>query len=1047
MLAEAAVVDPVESDNKPLKRRRLLREVSIPSYDSPRNGKGKQPVRSVDGGNVGKGQAINFALPTGLQTIDRSSGSDEEDEDDFAFEDVDLNQRTEKHESQHQQSDGIEDLSIKLDQQVTPAKRAAIRRKPASAAEKAVRLLVHKSHALCLLSHCIYINSWCNNEVVQRNLTAVLPVKTKGLLNPKATDSQFVRHRAFNDGLEQATELFKLAFTVNASGMQRAKWNDDDSGGKTDQAVLDPVDRSDFMRASKKLEGSQDTGNQLFCALLRSAGVQARLVCSLQPLPFTTSTTKTNTPQKKPPKPIILAIASDTDPDKTEASASDTSITASRTIGKVLSARRRLGQPSFASPSASTPAPPPRQNKKDVRKLAYPIFWTEAFDAAHQKWLPVDPIVTGTTAKASKFEPPAAYEFNQLSYAVAFESDAVAKDVTKRYAKAFNAKTRRQRVEATGDEGVRWWRKVMRFFHRRGIALDREQVEDAELAKKEAREGLPGNVQDFKGHPYYALERYLKRHEVIAPRREVGKVNAGTAARPRMEFVFRRQDVLACRSADKWYRLGRVVKEREQPLKHVVSRSVGRRARSPSVDQEGDDEKESGTTALYAFHQTEVYVPPPVVKGKVPRNAFKNLDIYTPSMVPSGGTHIRHALTQEAARYLHVDFADAVTGFQFKGRQGTAVVEGAVVPSVYAEAVGAVIEGLEWEAELGVSRQRSLQALRLWKRFLTGLRIAERVSSYGDGSSTDNGKGKAKEPDGDDGEKQRLQETAEAAPLDGGVELPTAGQFSLDELTSATKRRVPPKRKRAVEESDEDDVLDEESDGEDQDGDLGDNPDADYGGGGFFPDAEGAADLVAQPSAGGQGGYLADDDAHGNGDGGGGFLVPDDGEGGERVGEGGFLVAEMEGDGGGFVPEGVEDGMDGVLGDTAASVSNARDSRQEDHVLHVGDRSQPDASRTHGPDNQHPPPNTVHDHPTESNMAMSDSSARDALEPPASEATMSNTGLHNNITHGLPEPDDLHQNNDHHTEEREAEQQSDRGSLMSHDPEDEDAEPDWMESD
>ena len=43
---------------------------------------------------------------------------------------------------------------------------------------------------------------------------------------------------------------------------------------------------SDFRAAAEKLKASRDVGVQLFCALLRSAGVDARLVCSLQPLPF-----------------------------------------------------------------------------------------------------------------------------------------------------------------------------------------------------------------------------------------------------------------------------------------------------------------------------------------------------------------------------------------------------------------------------------------------------------------------------------------------------------------------------------------------------------------------------------------------------------------------------------------------------------------------------------------------------------------------------------------------------------------------------------------
>lgn len=44
--------------------------------------------------------------------------------------------------------------------------------------------------------------------------------------------------------------------------------------------------QSDFRDAARTLKASRDVGAQLFCALLRSIGVEARLVCSLQLLPF-----------------------------------------------------------------------------------------------------------------------------------------------------------------------------------------------------------------------------------------------------------------------------------------------------------------------------------------------------------------------------------------------------------------------------------------------------------------------------------------------------------------------------------------------------------------------------------------------------------------------------------------------------------------------------------------------------------------------------------------------------------------------------------------
>ena len=314
-----------------------------------------------------------------------------------------------------------------------------------------------------------------------------------------------------------------------------------------------------------------------------------------------------------------------------------------------------------------------------------------------------------------------------MNYVMAFEDDGSARDVTRRYTKAYNAKTRRDRVEVT-NRGERWLRKVMKMY-RRPHVLNRDQVEDAELAAKEAAEPMPRNVQDFKAHPYYALERHLKRHEVIHPKREVGKVGAGRSSSANTsESIYRRRDVHMVKSADKWYRLGREIKPGEQPLKLVPAR----RTRDQNLNSEDPDAgiEENAGVALYAAHQTKLYSPPPVQNGRIPKNVYGNLDIYVPSMIPPGSTHIAHPETTRAARILGIDYADAVTGFTFKGRHGTAVTKGAVVASEYAEAVEEILKAFDDERVRTEEERRSKEALKMWRRLLAGLRIRERIDGY-----------------------------------------------------------------------------------------------------------------------------------------------------------------------------------------------------------------------------------------------------------------------------------------------------------------------------
>jgi len=363
-----------------------------------------------------------------------------------------------------------------------------------------------------------------------------------------------------------------------------------------------------------------------------------------------------------------------------------------------------------------------------------------------------------------------------MTYVVAFDEDGSAKDVTRRYTKAYTSKTRKMRIDgiaeagnAVGDglgrtSGERWWRRAMRRYAR-PWPTDVDQIENNELTAEETREPMPRNVADFKDHPVYALERHLRRHEVLAPGAQLsGTVGAGSKAP--LERIYRRRDVRIARSADKWYRLGREVKIGEEPVKFLPKRARNKSGFYDDDDEDDDDDPDkvglfgdhATGTPIYMFEQTTQYRPQPVVRGRVPKNKFGNLDVYVPSMVPEGGVHVVHERAAEAAFKLGVDYAPALTGFQFKGRRGTAVLNGVVIPSECEEAVRAVIAGLnDLDAEIEQER-RALKALRMWSRFLKALRIRERIwagASPDEGGGEDNadldkGKGRAVDDDDDD---------------------------------------------------------------------------------------------------------------------------------------------------------------------------------------------------------------------------------------------------------------------------------------------------------
>jgi xeroderma pigmentosum group C-complementing protein len=99
--------------------------------------------------------------------------------------------------------------------------------------------------------------------------------------------------------------------------------------------------------------------------------------------------------------------------------------------------------------------------KKRFRESKFPVYWVEAFNRAGHKWIPIDPLVTQTIGKPMKFEPPLVDAENAMTYVLAFNSSGRVKDVTRRYAKAYNAKVRKHRVESIKG-GDRWWWKTLR---------------------------------------------------------------------------------------------------------------------------------------------------------------------------------------------------------------------------------------------------------------------------------------------------------------------------------------------------------------------------------------------------------------------------------------------------------------------------------------------------------------------------------------------------------------------------------------------------------
>ncbi|KAI0204610.1 Rad4-domain-containing protein [Astrocystis sublimbata] len=784
MLLQADVrsASATATEERPTKRKRPGQRVGPPPQNPqpPLNKpKGKEEIRP-EGSAVGGGdddddddddnvEFEDVALPDPtMQTVYRDSDEEDDEVDQELFEDIDFSAHASATSAIADTSKDLElDLSARAK---TAPTRTVDRRKPISREEKGRRIEIHKTHLLCLLAHVAQRNRWCNDTQVQDSLRPLLTPKMVTQLNPPDHLTQFGRANSLKEGLNLVNTMFKLKFRLTERGMRRALWAEKEEHLQAYNPPADSestLEKSDFRAAAESLSGSRDVGLQLYCALLRTAGVEARLVCSLQPLSFHSSGPYMGDGHKK--KQRLTLEEKYGQLFKPEA-AEDSSAP--------LPPRRRLGHPNAAAFKVPEAAPGPSRQAapapKKIRESPYPVYWVEVLDEGHQKWQPTDPLVTDSYWKPQKLEPPAVDRENCMTYVVGFEESGAAKDVTRRYAKAYNAKTRKMRVESVLNGGERWWRLALRAYSR-GYNSDLDQIEANELAAIESREPMPRNIADFKDHPIYALERHLRRNEVLVPNASSsGTIGAGSKAP--LERIYRRRDVRIARSRDKWYRLGREVRPDEVPVKFITKPSrLHEDIFSDGAHELG--ENETNGTPIYTSDQTDIYKAPPVVNGKVPKNRYGNLDLYVPSMVPEGGAYIADEFGSRAAFILGVDYAPALTGFHFTGRKGTAIIYGAVVAAEHEEAVRAVIDGIK-DQELELEREmKSRRMLKMWRLFLMNLRIRQRIWAGADSEDEE----EKDDDDDDDDDDDGGDEVGEAYHSDHSDETAGGGGFEIDD--------------------------------------------------------------------------------------------------------------------------------------------------------------------------------------------------------------------------------------------------------------------------
>jgi xeroderma pigmentosum group C-complementing protein len=533
----------------------------------------------------------------------------------------------------------------------------------------------------------------------------------------------------------------------------------------------------DFREIAKKSEGSRDVGAQLFTSLLRGLGIESRLVASLQPAGWGFTKVEEMVPRKASGKATMQADsdseASSDDPipvpkarNSKTASSAKKKKTGQKAKGNQQSPIDLDSDASAASASDDdsiidiTPSMPKQRAPKYDRDLLFPIYWTEAISPVTNQVIPVDPLVlekpvASTPELLMGFEPRGAKAENArlvIAYVVAHSDDGTAKDVTVRYLRKhiWPGKTkpfrypveklpvydRSGRVKRYEDSD--WFKYIMSGYVRtdrmRTVIDDIEDSTDlvSQLPEKKAVDTSVDTLQSLKASPDFVLERFLRREEALRPGAKPDRMFvSGKGDTLKSEPVYRRADVERCLTAESWHKEGRHPKPDEEPLKMVPVRAVTlTRKREAEEHERITGEKQM--QGLYSWDQTDYIIPPPIKDGVIPKNSYGNIDCFVPSMVPKGAVHIPLRSTVRICKKLEIDYAEAVVGFEFGNKRAVPVINGVVIAKENEHAVRTAWREWNEEQQRKDAVKQEKLVLDLWRKFIVGMRIRERVGEmYG----------------------------------------------------------------------------------------------------------------------------------------------------------------------------------------------------------------------------------------------------------------------------------------------------------------------------
>lgn len=239
----------------------------------------------------------------------------------------------------------------------------------------------------------------------------------------------------------------------------------------------------------------------------------------------------------------------------------------------------------------------------------------------------------------------------------------------------------------------------------------------------------PKTFLEFKNHPKYLLERDLKANEIIHPNFR----KSGICMIFRGESVYDVKYREELRTKIQWLKLLKQIKPEEinSPVKiNIVSRhepvihgNYNVYSNKVSSSSSSNENSEKMQVKLYGSWQTQDYVVPTVVDDKIPVNEYGNAEIWdgNSNLIPKGCSLITTRNASNAAKFLGIDYVNAIFGWESNNGHRVPKIGGILVLSRYQDSVIDVAETIFYEKQIQLEEKHELSVIRNWEKIVRKL--------------------------------------------------------------------------------------------------------------------------------------------------------------------------------------------------------------------------------------------------------------------------------------------------------------------------------------